>query len=326
MTIHHDWRQKLDRALAARSGLLATQDAVRLIHDRADGFDGLVVERFGATLIAQLFEGRWTASENSAREIVAEIAARVGATSVYRKRFPRDRSAALARLEAEHNDAQPWLGAPAPPAILIRENGLRLEIHPYDGYSTGLFLEHRASRAMVRGLAAGATVLNTFAYTCGFSVAAAAGGAARVVSIDVSRKYLEWGRRNFDHNQLTTDGHAFIPEDVLVYMGRAARRGDRFDIIILDPPTFGRAKSSRRAFSLRDDLPRLVELAAGLLAPRGSILLATNHRGATDRQLDQLLRKAFRDRLVTIEPQPLPEDFGGDPAYAKSLLARAGEP
>ncbi|MCA9243127.1 MAG: class I SAM-dependent rRNA methyltransferase [Phycisphaerales bacterium] len=314
------WQPKLSAALQARAELISNHDAVRLVHDRADGFDGLVIERFGPVLIAQIFEERWAGSDDLAREIATATMNAVGAIAVYRKRFPRERSAALARLEAEHTDPQPWVGRPSPAIITITENGLPFEIHPFDGYSTGLFLEHRDTRLKVRAAANGARVLNAFSYTCGFSVFAAAGGAATVVSVDVSRKYLEWGRRNLALNNLALEGHRFLREDVMTYLARAARRGDEYDLIVLDPPTFGRSKDRGRAFSIRSDLGRLLELAASLLAPRGRVLLSSNHRGTSRRRLVEVARQALGQRFLSAEPCPLPLDFAGDSEFSKHLF------
>ena len=99
----------------------------------------------------------------------------------------------------------------------------------------GLFLDQRDNRRRIRAQARGKDVLNLFAYTCGFSVAAAAGGAASTVSVDLSPKALEWGRANFALSHLDPSDHQFIKSDAFDYLRRAARQGKRFDIIILDP-------------------------------------------------------------------------------------------
>jgi len=106
----------------------------------------------------------------------------------------------------------------------VLENGIRFLVRPHDGHSTGLFLEHRDNRKRVRRLAAGRNMLNAFAYTCGFSVAAALGGAAGTVSVDVSKKYLEWGKCNFAANELNLADHRFICSDIFDYYRRARRR------------------------------------------------------------------------------------------------------
>jgi 23S rRNA (cytosine1962-C5)-methyltransferase len=120
----------------------------------------------------------------------------------------------------------------------------------------------------------GREVLNTFAYTCAFSVAAAQAGA-RVTSLDLSRKYLDWGKRNFTLNGLDPAAHDFIYGDVFDWMRRLGKKGRRFDLVILDPPTFSQSKESG-AFRVEKDYAKLAGAAAGLLAPDGVLLASTN--------------------------------------------------
>ena len=142
----------LDRALAARAALLADLQttACRIFHGRADGIDGLVLEKLGDVLIAQLHEEQLALDEGAARELCVQAMARLGARAVYRKVFPKDRSAAAARLAGQHADATPWIGTAVEPEFAVLEHGLRYLVRAYDGYSTGLFLEHRANRQRLR--------------------------------------------------------------------------------------------------------------------------------------------------------------------------------
>ena len=315
----------IERALAARAAILRDSDttACRLINGAVDGFDGLVVERFGDVLIAQLHEERLRLSEGDARAVGIAVAERVGGRAVYRKVFPRDRAAGRDRLDALHNDRRPWWGESAEEDFSIRERGVTFRIRPYDGYSVGLFLEQRANRARIRELADGKRVLNAFAYTCGFSVCAALGGAAETVSVDVSKRYLEWGKRNFAANEIALDAHTFICSDTFDYYRRAARQERTFDLIILDPPTFARVKGRRAPFVFEQDVDRLIAGAIELLAKNGLMLVCTNHRDTTVRQLERIALCAAGVRRVEIVQRPkLPPDFGGDPDYAKSLLLR----
>ncbi len=317
----------IHEALARRAGLLADPhtDVARLFNGAADGIDGLVIERFGTVLIAQLHAGRLALGEDAARDLCERVAREVGATAVYRKVFPKDRTTPQRELDRWHRDPTPWIGTPVKPEIDVREAGITFLVHPYDGYATGLFLDHRTGRARVRELAAGRRVLNAFAYTCGFTVAAALGSAARTVSVDISKRYLEWGQRNLAANHLSLDAHRFIRSDVFDYYRRAARQGQHFDHIILDPPTFARLKSPRRSFSLPDDLERLVAGALDLLDAEGCLQLSVNHRGTSQAQLKQTVTGAVRAqhrRCEFLEPPAPPADFRGDPGYAKSVLAR----
>jgi 23S rRNA (cytosine1962-C5)-methyltransferase len=317
----------LDRALAARAPLLDDPgtNACRLLNGAADGVAGLVIERLADVLVAQLHEGRLQLSDTQARDLCARARRLLHARAVYRKVFARSRSAAPPASAAPRVDTDPWLGSPVPAEYPVFENGIRFLVRPHEGYSVGLFLEHRETRRRVRDLARGRTVLNAFAYTCAFSVAAALGGASRTVSVDLSKRYLEWGKRNFAANALPLDSHTFICSDVFDYFRRAERQGHRFDVVILDPPTFSRTRRPKRTFAITDDLDRLVAGGVGLMNPGGHILLATNHRRTSRKRLEQALIAAAADRGVTIVARPpLPRDFSGDRDYAKALLARIG--
>ncbi len=165
-------------------------------------------------------------------------------------------------------------GDPALPAKeTVRESGLLYEVDFASGYSVGLFCDQRANRLHLRRLAP-RRVLNTFAYTCAFSVAAAVEGA-ETLSVDLSKSSLNRGRRNFDLNGLDPAGHRFIADDVLAVLPRLAARGEKYDAIILDPPTFGRS-SPKRSFRAERDYEDLIAAALECAAPGASILLSTN--------------------------------------------------
>lgn len=169
----------------------------------------------------------------------------------------------------------------------VREGGLTYEVDFAAGYSVGLFCDQRANRASLRSRKV-RRLLNTFAHTCAFSVAAAAAGAV-TTSVDVSKACLERGRRNFELNGIATAGHRFVTEDVGVYVGRLARRGERFDAIVLDPPTFGRG-GGRRTFRIEKDFAGLVRAAGEICESGGVILLSTNFRAWGPAQLEGIGR------------------------------------
>src|SRR5262249_32626179 len=137
------------------------------------------------------------------------------AESVYEKRFLADRSKNLAG-ESSYSP-EPLAGRESPSTIQIRESGLSYLIKPYAGFSTGLFLDQRLNRSFLSARTEGARVLNGFAYTCGFSVACASRGA-RVTSIDLSNKYLEWGKENFRINQLSENEDTFVAVDFFSFL------------------------------------------------------------------------------------------------------------
>jgi 23S rRNA (cytosine1962-C5)-methyltransferase len=174
----------------------------------------------------------------------------------------------------------------------VTEAGVRFGLDFAGGYSAGLFLDQRTNRARLRE-AKPARLLNTFAYTCSFSVVAALAGA-ETVSVDLSRRSLTRGEENFRRNGLDPKaGHRFIADDVLAVLGRLARRGEKFDAIVLDPPTFSRNQSGK-AFQVQRDFPQLVALALEVAGPHARILLSVNHSEMRMADLERAGRAALR--------------------------------
>lgn len=192
-----------------------------------------------------------------------------------------------------------------PPEEIVRESGLLYDVNFATGYSTGLFCDQRTNRLHLRDLKP-KRVLNTFAYTCAFSVAAAMEGA-ETLSIDLSKSSLNRGRRNFEINELDQTGHRFIADDVLAAFPRLVQRGEKFDAIVLDPPTFGRS-SPRRAFRAAHDFEELIELAVACAAPRASILLSTNCSTLPVSKLRSMGARVSRGK-ATFEQAPFQPDF-----------------
>ena len=156
---------------------------------------------------------------------------------------------------------------------VVLERNIRYEVDFSAGYSVGLFIDQRENRSYLRKIAP-KTVLNCFAYTCSFSVAAAAAGA-RTVNVDLSNKSLRRGRENFSLNSVPTNAHRFIADDVLDVLPRLARRGEKFDAIILDPPTFSRSHRGK-VFHAENDFEALLLAALEVAERQTSILLSTN--------------------------------------------------
>lgn len=176
------------------------------------------------------------------------------------------------------------------------------------GYSAGLFVDQRENRRLVRE-AGPKRLLNCFAYTCSFSVAAAAAGA-HTVNIDLSKKYLSRGRENFALNSLSTAEHRFISDDVRPVLRRLARRGEKFDTIILDPPTFSRSPSGK-TFRVDRDFEHVLLGALEVADRDARILLATNSTTLHEHTLGVMARFCLKEarRAGTLHRQSAPADF-----------------
>lgn len=171
--------------------------------------------------------------------------------------------------EAVFYSQEDWL-----PRWQAKENGVNYEVRTDSGLSAGLFLDQRRNRLWVKEHTRGKTVLNLFSYTSGFSVAAALGGASKVVSVDVSKSFLEWSKTNFTLNGLSLAQHEFRTIDCREYLSWAKKKSLRFDLVICDPPSFGRSKSG--VFRIEKDFPELMTALLEVTAPGGRILFSNN--------------------------------------------------
>ena len=187
------------------------------------------------------------------------------------------------------------------------ERHLKFGIDFGTGYSPGLFLDQRENRRYVRHIAP-KRLLNCFAYTCSFSVSAAHIGAA-TLNIDLSKKYLARGRENFALNSLPTIEHRFIADDVRAVLPRLARKGERFDVIILDPPTFSRSAGGK-TFQIEQDFESLLIDALGVAERNGNVLLSTNCSTLREHALEVMARyclKVARRAATFHRPSQLPD-------------------
>ncbi len=190
---------------------------------------------------------------------------------------------------------------------LVMERHLKFGIDFGAGYSVGLFVDQRENRSYVRKIAP-KRLLNCFAYTCSFSVAAASVGA-KTLNVDLSKKSLARGRENFSLNSLLTNDHQFIADDAIAVLPRLARKGEKFDAIILDPPTFSRSRRGK-AFHVEHDFEKLLLLALELAERDGCILLSTNCSALLEHALEVMARyclKATRRAGKFHRPPPLPD-------------------
>jgi 23S rRNA (cytosine1962-C5)-methyltransferase len=316
-------------------------NAYRLIHGASDGRPDWYLDRLGDYLLSQSEQP----PSSQQRSELAERIRRPGFRAAYHKQLARQ----VRTSEPVKMSPQVVCGEAAPSAFCIRENGLQFELSFEEGYSVGLFLDQRENRRRLRSghIAAGfpicpkpedqpdrsgqgpmsrRSLLNTFAYTCGFSVCAGSAGF-RTTNLDLSRKYLEWGKRNFLLNKLDPGEHDFIHGDVFDWLRRLARKGRSFEVILLDPPTFSQSKESG-TFRAEKDYGRLVTGAVRLLKANGTLFCSTNAaQWPPERfvgEVESAIRKSAR-RIVQEHYVPQPPDFPiarGEPAHLKTVWLR----
>lgn len=214
-------------------------------------------------------------------------------------------------LDTENKQPPELLAGEAPNGPFeAREHGVTYEVSFESGYSQGIFLDQRLNRRLVRErVAVDDRVLNTFSYSCAFSVAAALGGAT-TTSVDLSKNYLEWGKRNFALNDVETDAHYFTRGDAFDWLRRWAKSGVRFDGVVLDPPTFSR-NAKGKVFRVEKDFSELVELGRSVVNPGGWMLCSTNYRGMTGPYFRGLVRAAA-GRGAQVDLREMPPEFGAD--------------
>jgi 23S rRNA (cytosine1962-C5)-methyltransferase len=187
----------------------------------------------------------------------------------------------------------------------VHEQGLKFKINLTDYLDTGLFLDHRMTRAMVRSEATGKKILNLFCYTGSFSVYAAAGGATEVVSVDLSKTYLKWAAENMDLNGFYDPvRHLYLHEDVKQYLPRLP--AEYFDLVIMDPPTFSNSKRMEDFLDIQQDHPVLIKQTLTAMKPGGVIYFSTNY-SRFQLQIESLTGCSVRD--ITRATTPL--DFQG---------------
>ena len=186
--------------------------------------------------------------------------------------------------------------------VVVHEGGLQFWVNLSDYLDTGLFLDHRITRAWVRERAAGKKVLNLFAYTGSFTAYAAAGGAEATTTIDLSNTYLEWAQRNLALNQLDGPQHRFIRDDVKAWLQQPP--SERFDLVVLDPPTFSNSKRMKDILDVQRDHVELIEGVLQRMNPGGLLYFSTNLRSF---KLDSDRIEGVRIRDLTA--QSIPEDF-----------------
>ena len=309
ITLDRPWlTERLRSAIELRRHHADLNDttAYRLVNAEGDGLPGLTVDRYADYLMLQLYSAAWRPHLKLVTQVLQELLSPLG---IYEKSRPQ-KTRELEAVSDSKNYGRLLAGKPAPQRLEVRENGLTFLVSLEQGLNTGLFLDQRRNRRDLMERVKGKRLLNLFSYTGAFSVAAAAAGAAQVTSVDASAGYTDWARDNFAANRLPHRQHEFIIGDCLAALGKLAQGGKRFDIILMDPPSFSTTAKSR--FTTRGGTSDLVAAALPLLYDNGLLMASSNHQKVdTADYLKELRRGALQAgcdlRVISLLGQP--EDF-----------------
>lgn len=268
------FRARLTQALASRPPLADGDNAQRLVNGEPDGLPGLIVDRYADFLVCQIFAVGAEQWKNTIAGLLQEL---TGCTGIYE------------RSEAEVRDKEGLprccgrlAGSEPPPLIEISEGGFRYLVDIRQGHKTGFYLDQRDNRARVARYCKDASVLNCFAYSGGFAVAALGQGAASVENIDTSADALALARQNIALNGFAPDRVRFTDGDVFRVLRRYVEEGRRFDVVVLDPPKF---IESRRHLERASRGYKDINLLAFRLLNPGGILATFSCSGLMDREL-----------------------------------------
>jgi 23S rRNA (cytosine1962-C5)-methyltransferase len=267
--INADWFQnKLTIAARVRASLEEKNtDGYRLVHGENDGLPGLVLDRYADALVLKLYTPAWIPHLKE----FCDALARVSPATHLILRLNRSLQGQTEFLYGL-NDGMTLSRLTPPKLILFKENGLIFESDPIHGQKTGFFLDQRDNRARVEKLSKGKSVLNVFAYTGGFSVYAARGGAKEVVSVDISAPALAAAVHNMEHNKLTVS-HETIAEDAFEVLARMESQKHLFDMVIIDPPMF--AQSEKQIATALSAYRKLTRLGLSVLRKSGTLVQAS---------------------------------------------------
>jgi 23S rRNA (cytosine1962-C5)-methyltransferase len=303
-------------------------DAFRLVHGEGDCLPGMAVDLYGEHLLLHLFAPELQERKDEILDVLHSL----GPRGVYVKTHPKRADNLVDPRASDLCPSHAVRGEDAPDPLPVHEHGLTYWVRLGDGLKTGIFLDQRDNRRRIGEMSEGLRVLNLFAYTCAFTVAAARGGAKSTVSVDVSAAALGRGEQNLAENGFGASfDHEIMCEDVFDWLRLAARHSERFDLVVLDPPSYATTHKSR--FVAESDYPDLAKAALALLAPGGRMLACTNHRGISSRKFRRHLFEAGRlsgREIQQVKDLPPPLDFpcayGAEPDTKCALVTLGPAP
>jgi len=276
----------------------------RLINSYGDGLPEVTIDIYNKNLLVQYFKSYEKHSKDRICNALNDILAPESITEKI-------------RLKGEDIKTHLVSGKEIPRDFVVTENGIKFNISFLEGGGTGLFLDQRDNRKKIQALANNEEILNCFCYTSSFSIYAKIGGATRTTNIDLSRKAIEWSKKNFLLNQLDVNDHEFIVGDVWDWLRRFQKKGRTFGVIIIDPPSFSTSKTT--VFTVEKDIPRLIGAGLNILREDGLLAFSTNIAKINFSKFFQLLSrvKDFTQKthkLIDVSSQGL--DYPTDGVHA----------
>ena len=294
---------KFKTAIAYRKDLYESTEtnAFRMFNGEGDGIGGLTIDYFaGYYLVTWYSEGIYSFKE----EVISALLKSTQVKGIYqKKRFDTD---------GKYIEDQDYVMGEVPNwPLIVKESGQQFAIYLDDGAMVGIFLDQREVRKRIRDhYAKGKTVLNTFSYTGGFSVFAAAGGASQTTSVDLANRSLSKTREQFSVNDIDPETQIIIVEDVFKYFKYAVKKELKFDMVVLDPPSFARAK--KFTFSASKDYTNLLKEAIAITEKEGVIVASTNCSSFNMQRFKSFIDSAFNQmesQYTILEEYSLPKDF-----------------
>ena len=293
----------LNKAILRRDQMSLKTNAVRLVNGAGDDLEGLLIDHYHRHFHVQILSGHW---HQQTKEIFRALASLMPVEYLivkYRRGLDSKEEALTG----------------SDPKTMVEEHGIKFEVNLNDGLNCGLFLDMRQNRWMVGQAAKGKKVLNCFSYTCSFGVHARLGGAREVINTDISRKILERGKNNYELNALLPAPGEFVKVSSIDFLERALKKGNSFDMIILDPPSF--ARHDGKVFQVKHDLPKLMALSIAVLNPGGHLLVTSNYSEISFTFLEAMLAKSLNSRRVAkIQRLGQDKDFIGSNTFKESYL------
>ncbi len=282
------WRARLEHALARRRGLFDAQTTgYRCINGEGDGWPGLVLDHYDATLVIKLYTAAWLPRLDEVVELLKSSMPNERIVLRLSRNIQQTAETQFSRVEG-----QILAGPPLTGPVIFQESGLCFEAGVLRGQKTGFFLDQRENRRLVETLAHGRSVLNAFSFSGGFSLYAARGGAASVTDLDISAHALASAKRNYQLNQsvptLATCSHETMQADAFDWLAESARR--KFGLVVLDPPSFAK-REPERAGALRA-YARLAALGINVLDHDGILMAASCSAHVTAEEFFEAVRRS----------------------------------